>query len=192
MRSTTRIFLALLASPVLAHAQAPASPPPAKAPAAGGSPATPTARKTVAQTGLSFGAEDQKLLGAYRLNPGLLEKFETATKKVTEAAKRDPSLKAQFDSAGSAAKGQTLAEGIRRIESGSPAFVALLKEAGTTPRDYVLTSFSLVTATMGSFIRQSNPDSAMPAYIPSENITFFEANRTRIENDFRTYQGQGR
>lgn len=185
MRSTTRIFLALLASPVLARAQAPApAPPPATAP--------PTSRKTVAQTGLNFSAEDQKLLAGYRLTTDKLEKFEAATKKITEAAKRDPSLKAQFDSVGSAAKGKSLTEGIGRIDTGAPAFVALLKEAGTTPRDYVLTSFSLVTATMGSFIRKSSPDAAMPAYIPAENIAFFESNRTRIETDFKSYQAQGR
>ena len=75
MRFTTRILLALAATPVLAHAQT-ATPPPA------GASAPPTSRKKVIQTGLTFTPDDQKLLGGYRLSIDKMDKFMAATKRL--------------------------------------------------------------------------------------------------------------
>lgn len=181
MRPTVRIFLALIATPALVHAQTPA-------PGSAGT-APPSARKKVVQTGLSFSPEDQRLLGGYRLNPDRLDKFMAANRKLQEAVQRNPALKNQFDAVGAASKDKSLSENIGRLETTAPEFVRLLKEAGTSPRDFILTPFALFLARSISAARQGDPTVTPPAYVPAENVAFVEANRTRIENDLRTLQG---
>ncbi len=185
MRSTTRILLALAATPVLAHAQAPAPP-------ATGAQAPPTARKKVIQTGLNFTPDDQKLLGGYRLSLDKMDKFMAATKRLQEAVQKSPTLKSQFDAVGAAAKDKSLSENIGRLEVSAPEFVKLLKEAGTTPRDFILTPFALFLARSVSAAKQGDPTVSPPPYVPAENLAFVEANRTRIDSDLRTLQGQAR
>lgn len=187
MRSTTRILLALAATPVLAHAQT-SAPPPAGAPA----PPPPTARKKVIQTGLNFTPDDQKLLGGYRLSIDKLDKFMAATKRLQEAVQKSPTLKSQFDAVGAAAKDKSLADNIGRLEVSAPEFVRLLKEAGTTPRDFILTPFALFLARSVSAAKQGDPTVSPPPYVPAENLAFVEANRTRIDSDLRSLQGQAR
>lgn len=187
MRFNILIFLALTGAPVLVNAQAPA--PPATA-----STTSPTVRKKVIQTGLNFSPEDQRLLGSYRLSPDRLDKFVAATRKLQEAVQQKPTLKSRFDAAGAASKDKSLSENIGRLETSAPdEFIKILNEAGTTPRDFILTPFALFLArSVSAAKQQGDPSASPPAYVPRENVSFVEANRTRIENDLRTLQNQSR
>ena len=199
MRAPTRIvlvplvplvFLALGALPGRAHAQLP---PPSPAPRAGGTPAAvPTVRKVVANLGVELSLDDQRLLGGYRLSLDKLDKFEAATKRLQEAVKTNLTLKSQLETVGSNAGKASLGDSISRIEANGPAVVALMKEAGTTPRDFILTPFSLYLAGKASAAKQGNPAVTLPPYAPGENVAFFDANRVRIDTMFKSNQGQAR
>ena len=66
----------------------------------------------------------------------------------------------------------------------------ILRGAGTTPRDFILTPFALFLARSASAARQGDPAVSLPTYVPAENLAFVEANRTRIESDLRSLQSQ--
>ena len=183
------IFLALGVLPDRAHAQLP-TPKAGGATPAGGAP--PTARKVVANLGVDLGPDDQRLLGGYRLSLDKLDKFEAATKRLQDAVKTNPTLKSQLDTISSGAGKASLGDSISRIEVNGSAVVSLMKEAGTTPRDFILTPFSLYLAGKASVAKQGNPAVTLPPYAPGENVAFFDANRSRIEAMFKSIQGQGR
>lgn len=186
---TLLVPLSLGFLPGRADAQLPSASPRPKA----GAPASaPTSRKVVAELGVDLSPDDQRLLAGYRLTLDKLDKFEAATKRLQAAVSTNPTLKSQLDSLGASGGKPSLADSIGRIEINSPAVVSLMKESGTTARDFILTPFSLYLAGKASIAKQGNPAVSLPPYAPSENVTFFDSNRARVETMFKNIQGQAR
>ncbi len=67
------------------------------------------------------------------------------------------------------AQAKTIDDSVKRLES-MPAAQAVIKEVGLTPREFVVGTFTIVSAVIWHGIQQSRPQMQVPAYVNVENI----------------------
>jgi hypothetical protein len=132
---------------------------------------------------------DQPALAAYRLTPDKLDKFEATARRTVDAMKKNPALREQAGAAqsGNGGSGRTLDTTAADLEKQHPDFAALIKSAGWSVRDYLLTSYALLAAKTFSGVQQAQPGVSLPAYVSRENLAFVRANQTRVDAAFRLF-----
>lgn len=126
----------------------------------GGSPPAPP--------GQELNAQDQKAIHDYRLTVANAEKVMEANRRLKEAVQKDPSLMEH-----GAAQAKTIDDSVKRLES-KPAAKAVLDGLGLTSREFVVGTFTIVSAVVWHSIKQSQPQMQVPAYVNAENIRFFD------------------
>ena len=131
-----------------------------------------------------FSDADEKALAGYRLTPEKLDHFDAVNKKIAAAMHDDPVLKKEMNS-GVLNVGSTLDDALGKFDSRAPRLAAVLKAAGMSDRDYVLSLFSVMFATSGQMMKQYTPDKPLPAYIPAENVALAEKDPARFREVVR-------
>lgn len=121
--------------------------------------------------------EDQKALAGYHLTLEKLDKFDAVSKKIGEAMPTDPQLTKEMSS-GILNVGSTLNDALGQFDNRAPHLAAILKSAGTTSRDFVMTMFSVMFATTGQMMKQA--EQPLPAFIPADNVALAEKNAARF------------
>ena len=152
MRFLTLAVLCCLALP--AAAQAPNGPPPGRA-----------AHGPMHD----LAPEDQKAIHDFKLDTSVTDRLVSAGKNVRELAEKDPSMEKANPMQGA----KTMDESIQRIEQ-HPQAVAAMKKAGVTPREFVVGTFTVMTATMWSQMRKNYPQAQPPAYVNPDNMKFID------------------
>ncbi|MBV9127721.1 MAG: hypothetical protein JO117_06495 [Verrucomicrobia bacterium] len=149
------------------------------------SPATATAGRTRRSL---VNPADQPALAAFRLTPERLDQFEATIRRTVEALRKNPALREQARAAQAGGNGgRSIEATAAQLEKDYPEYAALIREAGWSVREYLLTTFSLFVGTMFSGV-QGNP----PPYVSPENLAFVRANLPRIQADFRRLETETR
>ncbi|OAI43398.1 hypothetical protein AYO41_01915 [Verrucomicrobia bacterium SCGC AG-212-E04] len=130
-----------------------------------------------------FSEEDEKTLAAYPLDLVKFDRFETALRELDLQAQKDEALKAELDQ--DEAKAAGLDRFIESIEKEKPKMMAILKAAGMTAREFVLTSFSVTIAMVYADLIKAQADAALPPYVPRENLGFVKRYEERLSKLFQ-------
>ncbi len=113
---------------------------------------------------------DEKAIHDYRLSTSNTDKLVVAGKRVQELYDQDKAL----DKNNPMTEGRTFDDSVKRIEA-HPQAVSAMKNAGVTPREFVVGTFALMTAAMWSQMKKSYPQAVVPAYVNPENMKFIDA-----------------
>ena len=113
--------------------------------------------------------EDEKAIHDYKLSTSSIDKLVDAGKRVRELAEKDKSM----EKANPMSEGKTFEDSVKRIEA-HPQAVSAMKSAGVAPREFVVGTFTLMTAAMWSVMKKSYPQAPVPAYVNPDNMKFIE------------------
>ena len=131
-----------------------------------------------------FSDADAKTLETYRLDAGKLDRFEKAIRDLDAQAQRDEILKAELDH--DEAKLDGIDRFVNTIETEKPKMAAILKEAGLTAREFVLTSFSVTMAMVYADLLRAQTTAFVPPFVPRANIAFVRNNEDRLTKLFES------
>jgi hypothetical protein len=113
-------------------------------------------------------------LRTYTLDMDKMRRYGAAAKALDEESKRNPSLVIDVNIGE-----EPTAESIATVERND--FVTdLLKRAGTTPRDFVMTMVAYLQASTTSAALDANPNARIPANQNADNVEFVRARRAEI------------
>jgi len=113
-------------------------------------------------------------LRTYTLDMDKMRRYAAAAKALDEESKRNPSLVIDVNIGE-----EPTAESIATVERND--FVTdLLKRAGTTPRDFVMTMVAYLQASTTSAALDANPNARIPANQNADNVEFVRARRAEI------------
>ena len=143
---------------------------------AGAAPVPPEAEKPL------FSEEDAKTLSAYRLDVPKLDRFETVLREMDLKSQTDEALKEELDH--DEAKTGGIDRFVEAIEKEKPKMVAILLAAGLPPRDFVLTSYSVMMAMVHADLLKAEAEAAVPSYVPRENLGFVKRYEDRLTKLF--------
>ena len=129
-----------------------------------------------------FSEEDAKTLSEYRLDLAKLDRFETALREMDLKSQTDEALKEELDH--DEAKAAGIDRFVGAIEKEKPKMVAILQAAGVPPRDFVLTSYSVMMAMVYADLLKAEAEAAVPSYVPRENLGFMKRYEDRLTKLF--------
>lgn len=118
---------------------------------------------------------DTKTLAAYRLDMGNIRKTVDVTVEFYELSEKDRGLEERTHSR----PNETIQDSVRRLES-EPKAMAVLKAHGLSARDYVLTSFVWLAATMVAVVEKDGTGK-LPPEVSRENVSFVKAHKAELE-----------
>ncbi len=113
--------------------------------------------------------EDEKAIHDYKLTSSNTDKLAAAGKRVQELLEKDKSL----EKANPMTEGKTFADSVKRLEE-HPQAVSAMKSAGVSPREFVVGTFTLMTAAMWSGMKKSYPQAPVPPYVNPDNMKFVD------------------
>lgn len=124
---------------------------------------------------------DDKELASYRLSMDKVRKLVEFQRAVNKAAAADPGLRKRV-TANDSPSGESIAEMVRRLES-EPKMAAITRSVGTTPKDLVLTTISLMQVAMVVQLRKvgAPPPKELQAGLAKANLDLWRANSAEIE-----------
>ena len=132
------------------------------------------------------GAIDERTLGTYSLSMDKLNKAVKAAHNLEAAEKADPGLEERWQKSG----GDNDMDDIRtdvpaliaRIEA-EPAARRAVESAGLSPRDFVLTTFAIMSASVAAEMKKAGvkQDSGIGSQVSDENIAFVTAHKDEIK-----------
>jgi len=158
-------------------------------PAAASSPAEPVAPLVMMPDPADeekplFSEVDSVALASYRLDEEKLARFEVAIAALDAQAKGDQSLRSELEH--DEAKEEGIDRFVESIEQGKPKMLAVIKSAGMTPREFVMTSFALTLAMVYADALRVQPTTPLPDYVLRENIGFVRKNEERLAKLFQS------
>jgi hypothetical protein len=118
---------------------------------------------------------DTKALAAYRLDMGNIKKTADVTAELFELAEKDHGLEDRVRSRPE----EAIQDSVRRVES-EPKAMAVLKAHGLSAKDYVLTSFVWIGATVFAALDKDGT-AKLPPEISRENASFVKAHKAELE-----------
>jgi len=114
-------------------------------------------------------------LRTYTLDMDKMRRYAAAAKALDEESQRNPSVLIDVNIGK-----EPISESIATVESND--FVAdLLKRAGTTPRDFVMTTAAYLQAATTSAALDANPNARIPAGQSADNVEFVRSRRAEID-----------
>jgi len=114
-------------------------------------------------------------LRTYTLDIDKMRRYAAAAKALDEESQRNPSLVIDVNIGK-----EPVSESIATVERND--FVTdLLKRAGTTPRDFVMTMAAYLQAATTSAALDANPNARIPAGQNADNVEFVRARRAEID-----------
>src|SRR5258708_37672147 len=96
--------------------------------------------------------EDQKAIHDFKLTTSITDKLFDASQRIRTAAEKDPSM----EKANPMLSGKSIEENAKKME-GHAQVVSALKGAGLTPREFLVSTYALMTATIWSTIKKTIP-----------------------------------
>ncbi len=99
-------------------------------------------------------------------------------------ARNDEALKEELDH--DEAKSGGIDRFVESIEKEKPKMLAIIKAAGMTPREFVLTSYSIMMAMVYADLLKAQPASPPPDYIARENIAFVRRHEEQLAKLFES------
>lgn len=119
----------------------------------------------------------------YRLSVDKLDRFAAASNSLMSLTKAHPEMRAAM---GDQSGVKTLDESVARLQSKFPEAAGAIQKSGLTVRDYLLTSVSLMTATMALGMKKQGQLKQAPLGVSPENLAFVEQNYEKVEKVMRT------
>jgi hypothetical protein len=132
-------------------------------------------------------AADQQALHDYDLTAAKIDKLMTVGTKMREYAAAHPEVRQQGDFM----RGKDLGESIKSVEA-KPELVAMMKEQGVTPRDFVLGTMSLFSAAMWAQMSKQYPDAKMPPEINPNNVKLLQDHPEVMQKWEQAWSEKGR
>jgi hypothetical protein len=132
---------------------------------------------SLASTQQASAAEDKddREVAAFRLNMDKVNRFATASKGLVQYRKEHK------DSDDSDQDSQTLDAMVSKMNA-HPALVKIIQDARMTPREYALTTLTLVTTGIAVSMKKQGVLKEYPASVSRENAAFIEQNYAKIES----------
>lgn len=119
--------------------------------------------------GRELAPEDEKAIHDFKLTTSNTDKLADAGKRVRLLAEKDKSLEKDNPMQ----NGKTFDDSVKRIEA-HPQVVGAMKSAGVSPREFVVGTFTLMTAAMWSGMKKNYPQAPVPPYVNADNLKFVE------------------
>lgn len=119
--------------------------------------------------------EDSRALAQYKLTHDNIKRLRVALRALVDLVEKSPQIAQQMGGP----EQETLDQAINRIES-NPTFAGVLKDAGISARDYLLSSVAVVMADAVRQALKSDPKSPMPPEVPPENLAMVEAHDAEV------------
>jgi hypothetical protein len=113
----------------------------------------------------------------YELDMDKIRRMMKGAKALMTAAQKDPALGEAMESMASE---ESFQGHVAQLEK-NPRLKAALVSAGTTPREYVMTTFAYAEAAAVGVTLQASSNARMPAEANRKNVEFFMKNRAEIE-----------
>jgi hypothetical protein len=114
-------------------------------------------------------------LRSYTLDMDKMRRYASAAKLLDQESRSNPSLAIDVNIGN-----EPISESIATIERND--FVTdVLKRAGTTPREFVMTMVAYLQAATTSAALDADPKARIPAGQNTDNVEFVRAHRTEIE-----------
>ncbi len=129
-----------------------------------------------------FSEEDAKTLADFRLDLAKLDRFETALREMDLRTRTDAALKDEMDR--DEAKAAGIDRFVQAIENEKPKMMVILQAASEPPREFVLTSYSVMMAMVYADLLKAEPEAALPNYVPRENVGFVKRYEDRLTKLF--------
>jgi hypothetical protein len=129
-----------------------------------------------------FSEVDAVTLASYRLDDLKLARFQTAIMELDVQARRDEALRAELDQ--DEAKTAGIDRFVESIEKEKPKMLAIIKAAGMSAREFVLTSYSVMMAMVYADLLRAQPATVPPPYIARENIAFVRRHEEQLAKLF--------
>lgn len=131
-----------------------------------------------------FSDVDAKTLETYQLNGEKLDRFEKALLAMNAQVVQDEALKTELDN--DEAKTGGIEKFAETIEKEKPKMAAILRVSGLSPREFVLTSFSVTMAMVYADLLRAQTTATVPPYVPRANIAFVRSNEDRLTKLFES------
>jgi hypothetical protein len=132
------------------------------------------------------GRIDAHTLGTYPLTMDKLNRTTKAAQNIEAAEKADPTLEDRWQKDNDGNNdlddiSTDLPELIARIEA-EPTVRRAVESAGISPRDFVLTTFAIMSASVASEMRKSGvkQDSGLGSHVSDDNVAFVTAHKQEI------------
>ena len=129
-----------------------------------------------------FSDADAKTLAEFRLDVAKLDRFETALREMDLKTQTDAALKDEMDR--DEAKAAGIDRFVEAIEKEKPRMMAILQAASEPPREFVLTSYSVMMAMVYADLLKAEPEAALPVYVSRENVGFVKRYEDRLTKLF--------
>jgi len=112
-----------------------------------------------------------------------LDKYEAAIKATLKVEKENPALKKQMDDENSQNPTNSIAGSVATIEK-HPPIANAIKNAGMSPRDFVVMTYALINSAAAVQMQKAGPIKDNPDSVLPENTAFVEKNYDRIKKIF--------
>jgi hypothetical protein len=114
-----------------------------------------------------------------------LDKYAEAVKAIRKVQKDDPALKKQMDDDNSKNPSNTISGSVATIEK-YPPVVSALKNAGLSPRDFVVMTYTLINSAAAVHMKKAGAIKDYPDSVLPDNAAFVEKNYDRISKIFNS------
>jgi hypothetical protein len=131
-----------------------------------------------------FSEADAVTLASYRLDDLKLARFQAAILELDAQARRDEALRTELDQ--DEAKVAGIDRFVESIEKDKPKMLAIVKAAGMSAREFVLTSYSVTIAMVYADLLKAQPATLPPPYIARENIAFVRRHEEQLAKLFES------
>jgi hypothetical protein len=118
-------------------------------------------------------------LRTYTLDMDKMRRYATAAKALDEESKRNPSVVIDVNLGN-----EPISESIATVER-NDFVTGVLKRAGTTPREFLMTMAAYLQAATTSAALDANPNARIPSGQNSDNVEFVRAHRAEIDKLMR-------
>ncbi len=129
-----------------------------------------------------FSEVDAVTLSSYRLDDEKLARFQNAIVQMDVESRSDEALRTELDH--DEAKSGGIDAFVASIEKDKPKMLALIEAAGMTPREFVLSSYSVMMAMVYADLLKAQPATLPPDYIARENIAFVRRHEEQLAKLF--------
>ncbi len=136
------------------------------------------------QTKAAESKRDEAELASFRLNMDKVNRYADATKAMVQYSKEHKEPENSDSTKTESDDSQTISGMVRRMER-NPIMIKMIQSAGLTPRDYALTSLTLITVGMAVSFKRAGTVKEIPDSISPENASFVEQNYDRIESTMK-------
>ena len=113
--------------------------------------------------------EDQKAIHDYKLSTSNTDKLMDANRRLMEMAEKDPQMRKD-----NPMTARTLDDSVKKVDS-LPAAKTVLKQVGLSSREFVVGTFTMMTAAMWHGMQKSYPQAQVPPYVNPDNLKFVDA-----------------